>query len=156
MRDYAAAERRHRMAEDAPNVDALAAEQAERYAGVVRIERGPAAFRITFPQLSGAERGTPAAGAAWDTARRPMADVKAIPGRKYDSVQAAWVVPLDQAASVELLSVDYSAPIESVAVDDASAARIAELEAQLAELQAAYEEALSHDCRAVLAEGVAA
>lgn len=156
MKDYAATERRHRMAEDAPNDDALAAEQAERWAGVIRIERGPAAYRVTFPKLTAAERGTPEAKAAWHEARRPMADVKAIMGRKFDGVQGAWIVPLDQRASIEALALDYAASIEELAIAAGypaeAAARIAELERQLAEVEAAYAEALQHDCRATLAE----
>lgn len=156
MRDYAAAERRHRQAEDAPNTDALAAEQAERWADVIRIERGPAAFRVTFPKLSAAEKGSEASRAAWHEARRPMADVKAIMGRKYDAVQAAWIVPLDQRASIEALALDYSAEIHDLAVAAGypaeAVARIAELERQLAEVEAELEAAYAHDCRTTLAE----
>lgn len=153
MIDHAARERRSRSREDgyfASADEAIQAEQADKYAGVVRIERGPAAYRVTFPQLTSAERGTDAARAAWDLARRPMADVKAMMGRKYDSVQAAWIVPLDQSASIECLALDYSATIEQAA-DDIAAARIAELEYQLAELTAAYEDVLAHDCAATVA-----
>ncbi len=144
MRDYAAAERRHRMAEEAPNTDALAAERSERWAGVIRIERGPAAFRITFPKLTAAERGTPEARAAWHEARRPMADVKAIIGRRFDAVQGAWIVPLDMAQSVECLALDYGATIEEAAADIPAelAARVAELERRVATLTAERDAAL--------------
>jgi len=139
MRDYAAAERR---ADDARAIlaggtdAALAAERAERYAGVVKIERGPAAFRVTFPQLSAHAKGTPEARAAWDTAKPAMADVKAIIGRKWDAVQGAWIVPLDMAQSVECLALDYGATIEDAAADVPAelAARIAELEHRVAVL----------------------
>ncbi len=157
MRDYAAAERRRN--NGAGDSDAVAQERAERMAGVIRIERGPAAFRVTFPKLATVERGTDEARAAWHEARRPMADVKAIIGRKWDAVQGAWIIPLDMAASVECLALDYGADIEELAVAAGypadAAARIAELERQLAELEQAYAEALQHDCRAVV-EGVAA
>lgn len=138
MRDYTRQTDRARAIEDALYGDPGAAakvEQAERYAGVLRIERGPAAFRITFPMLSAHERGTDEARAAWDAAKRPMADVKALPNRKWDAVQAAWIVPLDAADEVAILAEEYGATIEQ-ATDD-SAARIAELER---ELQAARDE----------------
>jgi len=135
MRDYAAAERR---AEDVRKAlygqpdAAVRAERAERYAGVVKIERGPAAFRVTFPQLTAHAKGTPEARTAWDTAKPAMADVKAIIGRKWDAVQGAWIVPLDMAQSVECLALDYGATIEDAAAVPAElAARIAELEAAL-------------------------
>ena len=138
MKDYAAAERR---ADDARAIlaggtdAAVSAERAERYAGVVKIERGPAAFRVTFPQLAAHERGSAEAKAAWDTARQPMADVKAIMGRKWDAVQGAWIVPLDMVQSVECLALDYGATIEELAIAAGypadAAARIAELEAAL-------------------------
>lgn len=139
MRDYAAAERR---ADDARAIlaggtdAAVAAERAERYAGVVKIERGPAAFRVTFPQLSAHAKGTPEARAAWENARQPMADVKAIMGRKWDAVQGAWIVPLDMAQSVECLALDYGAMIEEATADIPAelAARIAELEHRVAVL----------------------
>jgi len=135
MKDYAAAERR---ADDARAIlaggtdAALTAERAERYAGAVRIERGPAAFRVTFPMLTAHAKGTPEAKAAWENAKRPMQDVKAIIGRKWDPVQGAWIVPLDMAQSVECLALDYGATIEDAAAVPAElAARIAELEAAL-------------------------
>ena len=146
MRDYRKGEARY--AQPSPAVAALLgdaeatadAERAARYAGVVRIERGPAAFRVTFPKLGAAERGTDAARAAWDEARRPMADVKSIPGRRFDSLQAAWIVPLDQAATIEILADEYAAHIEDVALaaglDADAAARIADLERQLSILEA--------------------
>lgn len=133
MRDYTRDTDRARALDHALYGDlgaAAKAEQAERYAGVLRIERGPAAFRITFPQLSAHERGTAEAKAAWDAAKRPMADVKAIPGRTFSKVEAAWLIPIAEAASVELLAEDYGARIEAIA--DANAERVAELERQVA------------------------
>ena len=139
MKDYAAAERR---ADDARAIlaggtdAAVTAERAERYAGAVRIERGPAAFRVTFPQLSAHAKGTPEARAAWDTAKPAIADVKAIMGRKWDAVQGAWIVPLDMAQSIECLALDYGATIEDVTPDIPAefAARIAELEQRIVAL----------------------
>jgi len=136
MKDYAAAERR---ADEARGIlaggtdAAVTAERAEKYAGVVRIERGPAAFRVTFPQLTAHAKGSPEARAAWDTAKPAMADVKAIMGRKWDAVQGAWIVPLDMAQSVECLALDYGATIEDATPDIPAelAARIAELELAL-------------------------
>lgn len=118
MRDYATAERQHRGPSPALAAHADAAEQAERaerYAGVLKIERGPAAFRVTFPQIAATEKGTPEARAAWDAARRPMADVKAIEGRRFDAMQAAWIVPASRADAIECLALDYGATIEELA-----------------------------------------
>lgn len=137
------------MAEDAPNTDALAAEQAARYAGLLKIERGAGAFRVTFPTLSDPDDAI--RRAAFREARPILDQVKSIMGRKYDALNKSWIVPLDQASSIEILALDYGATIEDAA-DDAAAARIAELERQLADLQAAYEDALAHDCAAVLAQ----
>lgn len=153
MRNYRTAEARN--AQPSPALAALLddaaaaadAERAERMAGIIRIERGPAAFRVTFPKLGAAERGTDAARAAWDEARRPMADVKAIPGRRFDSMQAAWIVPIEQADTIALLADEYAAQIEDVALaaglDAESAARIAELERQLAVLEAERDAAVA-------------
>lgn len=140
MRDYARADRERRIGEDGAATAAADAERRERVAGIVRIERGPAAFRVTFPKIASTERGTPEARQAWDEARRPMADVKAIIGRKWDAVQGAWIVPLDMAASVEGLALDYGATIEEATADVP-----AELTARIAELEAALRRA--HDER---------
>lgn len=138
MRDYARKERNARLAE-ALSGDLSQAEQAERrerFAGIVRIERGPAAYRVTFPRLSVVEKGTPEAREAWDQARLPMQDVKSIPGRKWDAVQGAWIIPLSEAGSVEYLASEYGAEIEELALaagfSAEAAARIRELEEQLA------------------------
>lgn len=144
MRDYAKAERRADSVREAlygrPN-EQVRAERAERYAGVMRIERGPAAFRVTFPQLSAHERGSVEAKAAWDMAREPMAEVKAIPGRTFDKMSAAWMVPNSERVAVEVMAEQYGATIE-----DATDPRIAELERQVAELQAELEIAYAHVC----------
>lgn len=159
MRNYRRAEASQREREsDAPD-DALAAERAERLAGIVKIERGPAAFRVTFPRLSDPDPAV--RKLAFQDARAPMADVKAIMGRRYDSVQAAWIVPLDQAASVELLADEYAAHIEDVALaaglDAEYAARIADLERQLAVAEAARDAAVAlADEYARALEGMAA
>lgn len=149
MKDYGTAERRSRAIEDAlygdPNA-AAAAERAERVAGTVRIERGPAAFRVTFPMLATAERGTPAAKTAWDDARAPMADVKAIIGRRFDKMSAAWIVPLDAADSIACLAEEYAAQIEDVApaagLDTDAADRITELERKLSVVTAERDAAI--------------
>lgn len=143
MRDYASAERRADDVRDALYGDhsaAVRAERAERYAGVVRIERGPAAFRVTFPQLAEHERGSAEAKAAWGRAKVPMADVKAIPGRTFSKLDAAWLVPVSEAAAVDILATEYGATIESIVPDDA-AARIAELEAALRRANADWQRA---------------
>lgn len=152
MRDYARAEARNHpsagaqalLDKAAANADA---ERAERLAGIVRIERGPAAFRVTFPKLADTAKGSPEAKAAWDQARRPMADVKAIPGRRFDSMQAAWIVPLSESARIEGLALDYCAEIEELALaagyDAQAAARIAELERQLATVEAERDAAVA-------------
>lgn len=143
MKDYAKAERRADAVREAlfgkPS-EAVKAEKAERYAECVRIEKGAAAYKITFPMLSTFERGSAEAKAAWDLARQPMADVKAIPGRTFDKLSAAWLVPASEAASVELLAEDYGASIEDAADD--SAALIAELREQVASLTAERDAAL--------------
>lgn len=147
MKDYAKSEREHRLAEDAPNTDALSAERAARYAALLRVERGPAAFRVTFPELSDPDDAT--RRAAFREARPLMAEVKSVPGRRYDAVQKAWIIPLEAEQTVELLAEQYGVTVEAAA-DDAAARRIAELEQQVAELEAELEAAMQHDCRAVL------
>lgn len=158
MRDYTRQTERARALDHALYGDvgaAAKAEQAERYAGVVKIERGPAAFRITFPMLSAHERGSDEARAAWDLAKRPMADVKAIRGRTFSKLDAAWLVPISEAPSVELLADEYGAAIEAVA--DANAERVAELERQVAILTAERDAALRlADDYAAMLDGQAA
>lgn len=128
MRDAAAIERRNRQLEhvlhgDLAELDREAA--AERYAGLLRIERGPAAFRLTFP----------AAKDRWAECRPIMEAVKAIPGRRYDPFTKAWSIPADRAESVQALASQYAAEIEELALaagfDAEAAARIAQLEAEL-------------------------
>lgn len=155
MRDYRRAEAQYHpsaavQALCASGAEAAHVERDARLAGIVRIERGPAAYRITFPKLSAAERGTPAAKQAWEEARRPMSDTKSIAGRRFDAMASAWIVPLSQSAAIEGLALNYATSIEDAAIDSPAAARIVELERQLAELEAAYADALAHDCRAVL------
>lgn len=152
MKDYAKAERRARDLEvtlHGRNDEAMKAERSAEYAGVVRIERGPAAYRITFPMLSTVERGTDESRAAWRWAERPMADVKAIPGRRFDKLSAAWIVPVEQSDLVELLADQYGATIEDAA--DERDRIIAELRAQVAELTAELETAYRHVCGSVAA-----
>ena len=143
MRDYAAAERRADDVREAlygqPD-QAVRAERAERYAGVVKIERGVAAFRVTFPQLAAHERGSVEAKAAWELAKAPMQDVKAIAGRTFSKLDAAWIVPATEGAAVELLAEEYGATIDELASGDG--AEIAELRRQVAALTAERDAAL--------------
>lgn len=152
MKNYAKAEARADAVRDAlfsKADEAVTDERRERYAGAVRIERGPGAFRITFPQLAEHERGSAQAKAAWDRAKAPMADVKAIMGRTFSKVEAAWIVPIDQATSVEILAEEYGATIET-ATDERDRI-IAELERQIEELTAELTLAYAHDCRTAVA-----
>jgi hypothetical protein len=147
MKDYRAAESRY--AAPSAAVAALLAkgeamadqERAERYAGLLKIERGPAAFRITLPRLGDPDHAT--RRAAFRECRPILADVKAILGRRWDSVQAAWIVPLDQVSSVEILARDYGAEIEPAALDTGTDSRIADLERQVATLAAERDAAVA-------------
>ena len=69
-----------------------------------------------------------------------MADVKAIPGRTFSKLDAAWIVPNTEAAAVELLAEEYGATIDELASD--ADAEIAELKRQVASLTAERDAAL--------------
>ena len=129
MRNYAARERAERLrAEAAPRMRELERQSAlEQSAGLVRIERGAAAFRVTFPHA--ADR--------WRDTKPLIAEVKSIPGRKYDPFGKSWTVPVEAAGTIEALAEQYGATIEALAVEAGfspdAAARIAALEAELAQ-----------------------
>jgi hypothetical protein len=121
MKDYRRTEARQRLA-DALSGDldaAVRAERIERYAGLLRVERGSAAYRISFPHFK--ER--------YADCRPMLAAVKAIPGRRFDSLSATWSIPSDQREAVELLADEYGATIEDA---DSTDDRIAELQHKLA------------------------
>lgn len=129
MRNYALRARAERLrAEAAPRMAELERQSAlEQVAGLVRIERGAAAFRVTFPHAQD----------RWRDTRPIIAEIKSIMGRRYDPFGKAWSVPVEAAGTIEALAAQYGAEIEELAVaagfEPDAAARIAALEAELAQ-----------------------
>lgn len=123
MKDYASAENRQRDLERAlfaPVGELEKAERAERYAGIVKIERSDR-FTITFPDIDFRNPDT----------KRLLAEVKSLPDRRFDPITKAWGVPLASAEYVEILCESYGLTVEQVAGRD-----VAELQRQVERLTA--------------------
>jgi hypothetical protein len=132
MRDYAKAERRSRLAESLDSLDAAAkAEQSEKVAAILRIEKHPNAYAISFPGFD------PKNQDVW----RIMREVKALTGRRFDSINKVWSVPLSSSTEVEALAATYG--LDILTISDDPQARIAELERALAVVTAERDAAIA-------------